>query len=46
VRARVAAADRRESSGLAVGGEAWTDWTLVDQHPHLVYRVRAHVARD
>ncbi|HDR8960751.1 hypothetical protein [Burkholderia vietnamiensis] len=32
--------------GLAVGGEAWTDWTLVDQHPHLVYRVRGHVARD
>ncbi|HDR9135419.1 hypothetical protein [Burkholderia vietnamiensis] len=32
--------------GLAVGGEAWTDWTLVDQHPHLVYRVRAHVAKD
>lgn len=32
--------------GLAVGGDAWTDWTLVEQHPHLVYRVRAHVAKD
>ncbi|GBH26648.1 hypothetical protein [Burkholderia vietnamiensis] len=32
--------------GLAVGGEAWTDWTLVDQHPHPVYRGRGHVARD
>ncbi|MGU7783431.1 hypothetical protein [Burkholderia sp. PU8-34] len=32
--------------GLSVGGDAWTDWTLIDQHPHLVYRVRAHVAKD
>ncbi|KVL32683.1 hypothetical protein [Burkholderia sp. MSMB1835] len=32
--------------GLSVGGDAWTDWTLVEQHPHLVYRVRAHVAKD
>jgi hypothetical protein len=32
--------------GLMVGADAWTDWTLVEQHPHLVYRVRAHVAKD
>ncbi|AOJ94224.1 hypothetical protein V6G44_005022 [Burkholderia multivorans] len=32
--------------GLSVGADAWTDWTLVEQHPHLVYRVRAHVAKD
>ncbi|MGS0893041.1 hypothetical protein ACVBGC_10955 [Burkholderia stagnalis] len=32
--------------GLSVGADAWTDWTLVEQHPRLVYRVRAHVAKD
>ncbi|MBN3791354.1 hypothetical protein [Burkholderia sp. Ac-20353] len=32
--------------GLSVGSDAWTDWTLIEQHPHLVYRVRAHVAKD
>ncbi|KWE58019.1 hypothetical protein WL76_10020 [Burkholderia ubonensis] len=32
--------------GLSVGGDNWTDWTLVDQHPHLVYRLRAHVSKD
>ncbi|MBU9292308.1 hypothetical protein [Burkholderia multivorans] len=32
--------------GLSVGADTWTDWTLVEQHPHLVYRVRAHVAKD
>ena len=32
--------------GLTVGADAWTDWTLVEQRPHLVYRVRAHVAKD
>ncbi|TCW81296.1 hypothetical protein C5O80_24460 [Burkholderia sp. SRS-46] len=32
--------------GLSVAGDAWTDWTLVEQHPHLVYRVRAHLAKD
>ncbi len=31
--------------GLAVGAD-WTDWTLVEQHPRLVYRVRAHIAKD
>ncbi|WP_179402894.1 hypothetical protein [Burkholderia guangdongensis] len=32
--------------GLAVGGTSWTDWTLIANHPQLVYRVRAHVAKD
>ncbi|KVT73506.1 hypothetical protein WK56_11555 [Burkholderia ubonensis] len=32
--------------GLSVGGDNWTDWTLVEQHPHLVYRLRAHVSKD
>ncbi|RQQ41945.1 hypothetical protein [Burkholderia stagnalis] len=32
--------------GLSVGADAWTDWTLIEQRPHLMYRVRAHVAKD
>jgi len=31
--------------GLTLGAD-WTDWTLVEQHPRLVYRVRAHIAKD
>ncbi|KWE88562.1 hypothetical protein WL80_17780 [Burkholderia ubonensis] len=32
--------------GLSVGGDSWADWTLVEQRPHLVYRLRAHVSKD
>ncbi|KAF1024641.1 MAG: hypothetical protein GAK40_01515 [Burkholderia plantarii] len=30
--------------GLGVHADTWTDWTLVDSSPHLVYQVRAHVS--
>ncbi|WP_323119567.1 hypothetical protein [Burkholderia alba] len=32
--------------GLNVRAGDWTDWTVVDKHPLLVYRVRARVAQD
>lgn len=32
--------------GLSVGSTNWTDWTLIDQQPKLVYRVRARIVKD
>ncbi|MDN7676631.1 hypothetical protein QZM22_30180 [Burkholderia oklahomensis] len=32
--------------GLNARAAQWTDWTLADRGPQLVYRVRAHVVED